>query len=99
LKYKYSSLNTYPYPQLSSQTIHVHDLRATLKPGYYSNLNRLPSLSLHGHIIVGDTDQAQLLGCLELDEEDVSLFTFVDPGKHDFAPVLRANLTKIEKEG
>ncbi|MBK8816461.1 MAG: Na(+)-translocating NADH-quinone reductase subunit A [Methylococcaceae bacterium] len=50
-------------------------------------------------IIVGDTDQAQLLGCLELDEEDLSLFTFVDPGKHDFGPVLRANLTKIEKEG
>ena len=50
-------------------------------------------------LIVGDTDQAQLLGCLELDEIDVSLFTFVDPGKHDFGPVLRANLTKIEKEG
>ena len=50
-------------------------------------------------LVVGDTDQAQLLGCLELDEEDLSLFTFVDPGKHDFAPVLRANLTKIEKEG
>lgn len=50
-------------------------------------------------MIVGDTDQAQLLGCLELDEEDVSLLTFVDPGKHDFGPVLRANLNKIEKEG
>ena len=50
-------------------------------------------------LVVGDTDQAQLLGCLELEEEDVSLFTFVDPGKHDFGPVLRENLTKIEKEG
>ncbi len=50
-------------------------------------------------LVVGDTDEAQALGCLELSEEDVSLFTFVDPGKHDFAPVLRANLTKIEKEG
>lgn len=50
-------------------------------------------------LVVGDTDQAQLLGGLELIEEDMSLFTFVDPGKHDFAPVLRANLTKIEKEG
>ncbi|MCK5353867.1 MAG: Na(+)-translocating NADH-quinone reductase subunit A [Methyloprofundus sp.] len=50
-------------------------------------------------MVVGDTDQAQLLGCLELDDEDMSLYTFVDPGKHDFAPVLRANLTKIEKEG
>jgi Na+-transporting NADH:ubiquinone oxidoreductase subunit A len=50
-------------------------------------------------MVVGDTDMAQSLGCLELNEEDVSLFTFVDPGKHDFAVVLRANLTKIEKEG
>lgn len=50
-------------------------------------------------MVVGDTDQAQLLGCLELNEEDVSLFTFVDPGKHNFAPVLRENLTKIEQEG
>jgi len=50
-------------------------------------------------LVVGDSDQAQLLGCLELDEEDVSLLTFVDPGKHDFGPLLRANLTKIEKEG
>jgi Na+-transporting NADH:ubiquinone oxidoreductase subunit A len=29
----------------------------------------------------------------------MALLTFVDPGKHDFGPVLRANLTKIEKEG
>ena len=50
-------------------------------------------------LVVGDTDQAQLLGCLELDEIDMALMTFVDPGKHDFAPVLRANLNKIEKEG
>jgi len=50
-------------------------------------------------LVVGDSDQAQQLGCLELDEEDMSLLTFVDPGKHDFGPVLRANLTKIEKEG
>jgi Na+-transporting NADH:ubiquinone oxidoreductase subunit A len=39
------------------------------------------------------------LGCLELDEEDLALCTFVDPGKHDFGPVLRTNLTQIEKEG
>ena len=50
-------------------------------------------------LVVGDSDQAQLLGCLELTEEDLALYTFVDPGKHDFGPVLRSNLTKIEKEG
>lgn len=75
--------------------------RAIVPVGIYETvmpLDILPTPLLKS-IVVGDTDQAQLLGCLELDEEDVSLFTFVDPGKHDFGPVLRANLTKIEKEG
>jgi len=75
--------------------------RAIVPVGVYETVMPLDILStpLLKSLIVGDSDQAQLLGCLELDEEDVSLFTFVDPGKHDFAPVLRANLTKIEKEG
>jgi len=75
--------------------------RAIVPVGVYESVMPMDILStpLLKAIVVGDTDQAQLLGCLELDEEDVSLFTFVDPGKHDFAPVLRANLTKIEKEG
>lgn len=51
------------------------------------------------YLVVGDTDMAQALGALELDEEDLALCTFVDPGKHDFGPVLRNNLTQIEKEG
>lgn len=50
-------------------------------------------------ILVKDTDSAQQLGCLELVEEDLSLLSFVDPGKHDFGPVLRSTLTQIEKEG
>jgi Na+-transporting NADH:ubiquinone oxidoreductase subunit A len=50
-------------------------------------------------LIVGDTDTALQLGCLELDEEDLGLCTFADLGKHDFGPVLRTNLTQIEKEG
>ena len=75
--------------------------RAIVPVGIYETLMPMDILPtpLLKSMIVGDTDQAQALGCLELDEEDVSLFTFVDPGKHDFAPVLRANLTKIEKEG
>jgi len=75
--------------------------RAIVPVGIYETvmpMDILPTPLLKA-LVVGDTDQAQLLGCLELDEEDVSLFTFVDPGKHDFGPVLRANLTKIEKEG
>lgn len=75
--------------------------RAIVPVGVYETLmpmDILPTPLLKA-LVVGDSDQAQLLGCLELDEEDMSLFTFADPGKHDFAPVLRANLTKIEKEG
>jgi Na+-transporting NADH:ubiquinone oxidoreductase subunit A len=75
--------------------------RAIVPVGVYETVMPLDILStpLLKALVIGDTDQAQLLGGLELIEEDVSLFTFVDPGKHDFAPVLRANLTKIEKEG
>jgi Na+-transporting NADH:ubiquinone oxidoreductase subunit A len=50
-------------------------------------------------LVVEDTEQAQLLGCLELDEEDIGLCTFVDPGKHEFGPILRRNLNAIEREG
>ena len=50
-------------------------------------------------LLVKDTDSAQQLGCLELVEEDLALCSFVDPGKHDFGPVLRSTLTQIEVEG
>ncbi|MFT4634364.1 MAG: Na+-transporting NADH:ubiquinone oxidoreductase subunit A [Arenicella sp.] len=50
-------------------------------------------------LLVKDTDASQQLGCLELVEEDLALCSFVDPGKHDFGPVLRSTLTQIEVEG
>ena len=50
-------------------------------------------------LLVGDTDSAQQLGCLELDEEDLALCTFVCPGKSEYGPLLRQCLTKIEQEG
>jgi Na+-transporting NADH:ubiquinone oxidoreductase subunit A len=50
-------------------------------------------------ILVRDTDMAQKLGCLELDEEDLALCTYVCPGKYDYGPILRDNLEQIEKEG
>jgi Na+-transporting NADH:ubiquinone oxidoreductase subunit A len=75
--------------------------RAIVPVGVYETVMPLDILAtpLLKSLVVGDTDNAQLLGCLELDEEDLALMTYVDPGKHDFGPVLRANLTKIEKEG
>jgi Na+-transporting NADH:ubiquinone oxidoreductase subunit A len=46
-----------------------------------------------------DTDLAQALGCLELDEEDLALCSFVCNGKIDYGRHLRETLEKIEKEG
>ncbi len=50
-------------------------------------------------LIVGDTNMAQALGCLELDEEDLGLCTFVCPGKYDYGSILRNNLIRIERDG
>lgn len=75
--------------------------RAIVPVGVYEEvvpMDILPTQLLR-YLVVGDTDMAQALGALELDEEDLALCTFVDPGKHDFGPVLRNNLTQIEKEG
>ncbi|MGB1109685.1 MAG: Na(+)-translocating NADH-quinone reductase subunit A [Gammaproteobacteria bacterium] len=49
-------------------------------------------------LIVDDTEAAEALGALELDEEDLSLCSFVDNGKHDFGPILRRNLHAIWHE-
>jgi len=107
-KDKYSALNVYTsskdrnsgrkFPLTTNKN---GSNRAIVPVGVYESvmpMDILPTPLLKS-LVVGDTDQAQMLGCLELDEEDMALFTFVDPGKHEFGPVLRANLTKIEKEG
>ncbi|MCW3173147.1 Na(+)-translocating NADH-quinone reductase subunit A [Shewanella subflava] len=61
-------------------------------------LDILPTLLIRD-LVVRDTDEAQLLGALELDEEDLALCTFVCPGKYDFGKELRACLDIIEREG
>ncbi len=50
-------------------------------------------------LLVMDTDQAQALGALELDEEDLGLVGFACPAKYEYGLALRDCLTKIEKEG
>ncbi|GAB1265333.1 Na(+)-translocating NADH-quinone reductase subunit A [Aurantivibrio infirmus] len=75
--------------------------RAMVPIGAYEKvmpLDILPTQLLRA-LIVGDTETAQNLGCLELDEEDLALCTFVCPGKYEYGPILRDNLSKIEKEG
>ena len=50
-------------------------------------------------LLVEDTDSARSLGCLELDEEDLALCSFVCNGKYEYGPFLRENLTEIEVNG
>ncbi len=50
-------------------------------------------------LLVMDTDQAQLLGALELDEEDLGLVGFACPAKYEYSMALRDCLAKIEREG
>ena len=75
--------------------------RAMVPVGNYEEVMPLDILAtqLLRYLIVGDTDMAQKLGCLELDEEDLALCTYVCAGKYEYGPILRDNLTRIEKEG
>lgn len=50
-------------------------------------------------LLVMDTDEAQALGALELDEEDLGLAGFACPAKYEYGTALRDCLSKIEKEG
>ena len=61
-------------------------------------LNVLPAMLLR-NVVLMDTEKIQALGGLELDEEDLSLCSYVCPGKYDFGSLLRAGLNKIEVEG
>lgn len=75
--------------------------RAMVPIGNYERvmpLDILPTMLLRD-LLAGDTDSAQALGCLELDEEDLALCTYVCPGKYEYGPVLRRVLTQIEQEG
>ena len=75
--------------------------RAVVPIGNYERvmpLDILPTMLLRD-LLAGDTDSAQALGCLELDEEDLALCTYVCPGKYEYGPVLRRVLTQIEQEG
>lgn len=75
--------------------------RAMVPIGAYERvmpLDILPTFLLRS-LCAGDIEQAEKLGCLELDEEDLALCTFVCPGKTDYGPILRKNLEMIEKEG
>jgi len=74
--------------------------RAMVPIGGYERvmpLDLMPTFLLRA-LVVGDVVRAQTLGCLELDEEDLALCTFVCPGKTEYGPLLRKALDLIEKE-
>jgi Na+-transporting NADH:ubiquinone oxidoreductase subunit A len=60
-------------------------------------LDILPTPLLRA-LAVGDTERALDLGCLELEDEDLALCTFVCPSKLDYGALLRRTLLQIEKE-
>ena len=75
--------------------------RAMVPTGVFETLmpqDFLPTQMLRA-LLVMDTDVAQSLGALELDEEDLALCTFACPAKYEYGSALRDSLQKIEKEG
>ncbi|WP_422137732.1 Na(+)-translocating NADH-quinone reductase subunit A [Endozoicomonas sp. ALC020] len=75
--------------------------RAMVPVGQYEKVMPLDILAtqLLRAIVVGDTEMAQKLGALELEEDDLALCTYVCAGKYEYGPILRDNLTRIELEG
>ena len=76
------------------------DKRAIMPVGAYEKVMPLDIMATHllKALAVDDIEEAEQLGCLELDEEDLALCTFVCPSKIDHGEELRRNLTLIEKE-
>jgi len=87
-----------PYDLTSSQN---GSPRAMVSIGSFEQvmpLDVLPTPLLKA-ILVRDTDGARALGCLELDEEDLALCSFVCNGKYEYGPHLRNTLHEIEVNG
>jgi len=76
------------------------DYRAIVPVGAYEKVMPLDIMATYllRALAVDDVEEAEKLGCLELDEEDLALCTFVCPSKIDHGFELRRNLTVIHKE-
>lgn len=83
-------------------TTSTHGEERAILPNYdYERvmpLDILPLFLLRA-LAVGDVEEAENLGCLELDEEDLALCAFVCPSKQEFGPLLRRVLHWIESGG
>jgi len=75
--------------------------RAMVPIGMYERvmpLDIMPTFLLRA-LLSEDLENAEKLGALELDAEDLGLCSFVSPGKEDYGTHLRELLTSIWKEG
>jgi Na+-transporting NADH:ubiquinone oxidoreductase subunit A len=90
-----------PRRQFSLSTSTHGSVRAMVPTGAFERVMPLniKTTWLLRSLLTLDTDLAQELGCLELDEEDLALCSFVCSGKIDYGYHLRQTLQKIEKEG
>ena len=90
-----------PRRELPMTTSTHGSLRAMVPTGAFEKVMPLnvKATWLLRTLLTLDTDLAQELGCLELDEEDLALCSFVCSGKMDYGYHLRQALLKIEKEG
>ena len=74
--------------------------RAMVPIGSYERvmpMDLMPTFLLRA-LATKDLERAEALGVLELDEEDLALCTFVDPGKTEWGPLLRDMLERLRKE-
>lgn len=104
-KEKFSVLNMFasmfsPGKKFDFTTTTNGSERAMVPVGQFERLMPLDILptQLLRSLVTGDIVTAMQLGCLELDEEDLALCTFACQGKYEYGPILRDNLTRIEKE-
>ena len=103
---KYSTISTFvscliPGRRFSLTTSTNGSRRAIVPVGAYEKVMPfdIAATPLLRSLLMHDVERAEELGCLELDEEDLALCTFVCPGKNDYGPLLRRVLESIEKEG
>lgn len=88
-------------PAGSAMTTSTHGSpRAIIPIGLYETVMPfdIPATFLLKALVTHDLERAEQLGCLELDEEDLALCTFVCPSKIEYGPHLRDVLSAIEKD-
>jgi Na+-transporting NADH:ubiquinone oxidoreductase subunit A len=103
---KFSVINTFvsswlPKRKLPLTTTTNGSQRNIVPIGVYEKVMPmdLPTTVILKSLLMHDVETAEQVGCLELEEEDLALCTYVCPGKNDYGPHLREVLTTLEKEG